>query len=282
LEPGDPVWVEDPGYLGARGALLAAGARLVPVPVDGEGLVVEAGRQVAPAARLAVVTPSHQFPTGVTMSLNRRLALLDWSGAAGAWIVEDDYDSEYRFSGRPLEALQGLDRAGRVLYVGTFSKVLFPALRLGYLVAPAALLPGLIAARRFIDVHPPLLEQLTLAAFLVEGHFARHLRKMRLVYRERRNTLIDALVRELGDLLEVAVPEAGMHLVAWLPAGMRVEAAVARAAALGLHLLPVSQFRLQPGRRDGLILGFAGATPAELRAGVHTLARALRADAEPP
>jgi GntR family transcriptional regulator/MocR family aminotransferase len=148
LDPGDLAWVEDPGYSGARGALLAAGAKLVAVPVDREGIEVQTGRQLCPEARLAIVTPSHQFPTGVSMNLSRRLALLEWSRKASAWIVEDDYDSEYRFSGRPLEALQSLDRAGRVLYIGTFSKVLFPSLRLGYLVAPPELLPGLLAARR--------------------------------------------------------------------------------------------------------------------------------------
>ncbi|HMA37163.1 MAG TPA: PLP-dependent aminotransferase family protein [Chloroflexia bacterium] len=277
LDPGDRAWVEDPGYVGARGALLGAGARLVEVPVDPEGLDVEAGRQLGRAARLAIVTPSHQFPTGVIMSLRRRLALLEWSREARAWIVEDDYDSEYRFSGRPLEALQGLDRAGRVLYIGTFSKVLFPSLRLGYLVAPAALVPGLIAARRFVDGHLPLLEQMALADFMAEGHFVRHLRKMRLLYLERRNALVDALRRELGDILDVAVPEAGMHLVAWLPAGMRAQAVAQRAAGLGMPLRSLAEFSPRPRERDGLLLGFASASPDELRAGVQTLARVLRA-----
>jgi len=277
LDPGDPAWVEDPGYPGARGALLAAGARLAPTPVDHEGIDVEAGRHLCRAARLAIVTPSHQFPTAVTMSLSRRLALLDWAREAQAWIVEDDYDSEYRFSGRPLEALQGLDSAGRVIYVGTFSKVLFPSLRLGYLVAPPALLTGLLAARRFIDVHLPLLEQMALADFMAEGHFGRHVRKMRLLYLERRNALVDALTRELGDILDVAVPEAGLHLVAWLPAGMNARTVAHRAAAHGLHILPVSRCGLRPLQRDGLVLGFALASPEELRGGVQTLARALHA-----
>jgi GntR family transcriptional regulator / MocR family aminotransferase len=227
LDPGDAAWVEDPGYSGARGALLAAGAKLVAVPIDEEGLDVEAGRQLCPEARLAIITPSHQFPTGVTMSLSRLLALLQWSREAHAWIVEDDYDSEYRFSGRPLEALQGLDRAGRVLYIGTFSKVLFPSLRLGYLVAPPELLNGLIATHRLIAVHLPLLEQMALADFMAEGYFARHLRRMRQLYRERRNALVDALTRELGNRLEVTVPEAGMHLVVWLPSGMSAQPAIA-------------------------------------------------------
>jgi GntR family transcriptional regulator/MocR family aminotransferase len=276
LDPGDLAWMEDPGYSGARGALLAAGAKLVAVPIDKEGIDVEAGRQLCPEARLAIVTPSHQFPTGVTMSLSRRLALLEWSREAQAWIVEDDYDSEYRFSGRPLEALQGLDSARRVIYIGTFSKVLFPSLRLGYLVAPSELLKGFLAARRIIDMHLPLLEQMALADFLAEGHFARHLRKMRLLYLERRNALVDALARELGDLLDVTVPEAGLHLAVWLPSGMSAHTATQQAAAHGLHLLPISHFSLRPLQRDGVLLGFASASPEELRAGVQMLALALR------
>ncbi|MGB8343352.1 MAG: PLP-dependent aminotransferase family protein, partial [Ktedonobacteraceae bacterium] len=171
LNPGEAVWMENPCYFGARGALLAAGARLVPVPVDKQGLVMETGRERCPVARLVSTTPSHQFPTGVTMSLSRRLSLLDWARETGAWILEDDYDSEYRSSGRPLEALQGLDHAGRVLYIGTFSKVLFPTLRLGYLVAPAELVEPLLTMRRFLDVHIPMLEQMALFDFLHEGHY---------------------------------------------------------------------------------------------------------------
>ena len=277
LDPGEAAWVESPGYSGARGALLAAGAQLVGVPVDKEGLDVEAGRLLCSEARLAIVTPSHQFPTGVTMSLSRRLALLEWSREAQAWIVEDDYDSEYRFSGRPLEALHGLDRAGRVLYIGTFSKVLFPSLRLGFLVAPPELLKGLIAAQRLIAVHLPLLEQLALADFLAEGYFARHVRKMRQLYKERRDALVDALTWELGTRLEVTVPEAGMHLVVWLPSGMSAQTVAKRAAASGLSILPISHFSLRPLQRDGLVLGFASSSPQELRAGVQTLALAFQA-----
>lgn len=279
LDPGDRAWVEDPGYLGARGALVGAGARLIPVPVDHEGIMVEEGRRRSQAARLAVVTPSHQFPTGVTMSLSRRLALLEWANQRQAWIAEDDYDSEYRYSGRPLEALQGLDSGQRVIYIGTFSKTLFPALRLGYLVAPAELVDGFIAARRFSDVHLPLLEQLTLADFISEGHFARHLRKMRALYRERRDTLIEALQRELGDLLEVDVPEAGMHLVAWLPVGVSGQTISHRAAEHGLYLLSITRAIpsiSQASHRDGLVLGFASADPDALREGVQALARVLR------
>lgn len=276
LDPGDRAWVEDPGYLGARGALLAAGTSIVPVPVDGEGIMVEEGRQRYRDARLAVVTPSHQFPTAVTMSLGRRLELLQWARDVQAWVAEDDYDSEYRYSGRPLEALQGLDNDQRVIYIGTFSKVLFPSLRLGYLVAPAALVSGFVAARRFIDVHPPMLEQLALADFIAEGHFARHLRKMRLLYLERRDTLVAALRRELGDLVDVGVPEAGMHLVAWLPEGMSAQAVAQQLAAQGLHALPIISDDQRPYSRDGLVLGFASDSLEALRAGARRLERLVR------
>jgi len=277
LNPGDAAWIEDPGYSGARGALLAVGAKLVEVPTDEEGLDVDVGRQLCPEARLAIVTPSHQFPPGVTMSLRRRLALLEWSREVQGWIVEDDYDSEYRFSGRPLEALQRLGRAERVLYIGTFSKVLFPSLRLGYLVAPPELLMSLIAVYRLIAVHLPLLEQMALTDFMTEGYFARHVRKMCLLYRERRNTLVDALTQELGDRLDITVPEVGMHLVVWLPSDMNVQAIAHQVAARGLHILPISQFSQRSLQRDGLVLGFANTSSQELRAGVQTLSQVLKA-----
>lgn len=277
LDPGDGVWVEEPGYLGARGALLFAGASLAPVPVDREGMMVEVGRQRYRDARLAIVTPSHQFPTGVTMSLSRRLALLQWASEAQAWIAEDDYDSEYRFSGRPLEALQGLDGGQRVIYIGTFSKVLIPALRLGYLVAPMTLVGGFIAARRFIDAHLPLLEQMALADFIAEGHFARHLRRMRLLYQERRDALAEALLRDLDDLLEVGASEAGMHLVAWLPVGMSARTVARQASTRDLSLLPIIASDPQESGREGLLLGFASDSPDALRVGVHALAGVLRA-----
>ncbi|HEV2239384.1 MAG TPA: PLP-dependent aminotransferase family protein, partial [Ktedonobacterales bacterium] len=276
LTPGDRVWLEDPGYPGARGAMLAAHASVTPVPVDRDGVDVAAGTHLCPAARLAAVTPSHQFPTGVTMTLERRLALLEWAGKAGAWIVEDDYDSEYRYGGRPLEALQGLDGAARVIYVGTFSKTLFPALRVGYLVAPAALRTRLLAARYFMDTHQPLLEQMALADFITNGHYARHIRAMRALYRERRDTLIAALASELGGALDVSAPQAGLHLVAWL----RAPVDAGRITALDLGIELVSRYAHRPLSRDGLVLGFGNAAPDALRAGVTRLARALATTGE--
>jgi GntR family transcriptional regulator/MocR family aminotransferase len=275
LAAGDPVWMEDPGYFGALGAFRAHRARLVPVPVDAQGLDVAAGRQRCADARLVWTTPSHQYPTGVTMSLGRRLALLAWARQSGSWVLEDDYDSEYRFSGRPLEALQGLDRDHRVLYIGSFSKLLFPALRLGYLVAPPELVAPLLTVRRFSDVHLPILEQMALADFLSEGHFVRHLRRMQAHYRRRRDCLERALRRELGHLLELFLPEAGMQLVGWLPPGVSDRRATALAAAAGVTVAPVSRFSLEPLARGGLLFGFAGSDEDEIERGVGRLAKAL-------
>jgi GntR family transcriptional regulator/MocR family aminotransferase len=275
LNSGEAVWMENPGYFGARGALLAAGARLVPVPVDEQGLVVEIGRKRCPEARLVSTTPSHQSPTGVTMSLPRRLALLDWASQAGAWILEDDYDSEYRFSGRPLEALQGLDQTGRVLYIGTFSKVLFPALRLGYLVAPTELIEPLLTMRRFLDMHLPMLEQMALCDFLVEGHYARHLRRMLQHYRKLRELLHRELHIHLGSLLEVRAPEAGMQLVGWLPPGKDDQRAADLAAQVGIQVLPISRFSLEPLSRGGLVFGYAGTDEEAIPRGVKQLAAVL-------
>jgi len=275
LDPGDRAWLEDPGYLGARGALMAAAARLVPVPVDGEGLEVARGMRAAPHARLAYVTPSHQYPLGVTMSLARRLALLEWAHTRRAWIVEDDYDSEYRYTGRPLASLQGLDRHGRVIYIGTFSKVLFPALRLGYVVVPPALVDAFAAARGLVDRHPPSVTQAVLAEFIAEGSFARHVRRMRMRYAEQQAALVQAARRELDGVLEVSPAEAGMHLVGWLPTGADDRAASAAALAAGIEAPALSSFRLRPSRSSGLLLGYAAWQPSELRAAAKTLAAAL-------
>jgi GntR family transcriptional regulator / MocR family aminotransferase len=276
LDPGDAAWVGDPGYPGTRGVLLAAGAQPVAVPVDQEGLDVEAGRAQCAGARLAVVSPSSQFPTGVTMSRSRRLALLEWARQAPAWIVEGDSSGEYRFDGRPLEALQGLDRDARIIYIGSFGRVLPSSVRLGYLVAPTTLLEGFLSAREYIDVRPPLLEQLALADFFAEGHYARHVQRTRGQYLECRDALVEALGRELGDLVEVAAPEMGTHLVAWLPAGVDGRLAARAAAEQGLRVEPVSRFSQRLLVQDGLLLGYVDPRPAELQAAVVTLARALR------
>jgi GntR family transcriptional regulator/MocR family aminotransferase len=243
--------------------------------VDAKGLDVEAGQQRAPEARLAFVTPSHQYPTGVTLSLGRRLALLDWASRTSAWILEDDYDSEYRYGGRPLEALQALDQDERVIYIGTFSKLLFPALRLGYLVAPRALVAPLLATRRFLDVHMPILEQMALADFLSEGHYVRHLRRMVQHYRRRRDCLYHELSTTLGGLLDMSVPEAGLELVGWLPPGVDDRRAVDLAGMMGVKVVAISRQSLEPLPRGGMLFGFAGIDEEAMRRGVKTLAEAL-------
>jgi len=275
LDPGDAAWIEDPCYPGVYGALLGAGASVVPVPVDGEGLDVAAGVARCAEARLAFVTPSHQFPLGVTMSLRRRLELLAWAGRADAWIIEDDYDSEYRYTGRPLAALQGLDRENRVIYLGTFSKVMFPALRLAYLVVPAGLVEPFYAARLFAAQHPPLLEQAALAEFIAGGHFARHVRRMRALYAGRQAALVAAARRQLAGLLDAPPAEAGMHLLGWLPEGMDDRVASQRAAVQGVDAFPLSTYCLEATRRGALLLGYAAVNEQEIEEGVSRLARAL-------
>ncbi len=275
LDPGDVAWVEDPGYLGARGALCAAGVRCVPVPVDGEGLSVAAGEKSAPEARLAYVSPSHQYPLGVTMSLARRMALLDWARRNSAWVMEDDYDSEFRYSGRPLAALQGLDTAHRVIYMGTFSKVLFPALRLGYMVLPESLVDAFVSARALADRHPPGLEESLVTEFLCEGHFARHVRRMRALYASRQEVLVSAARRELDGLLEVPPAEAGMHLIGWLPEGSDDAEVSRRAAAAGITAPAVSSYVLRHAVKPGLILGYAALNPRQIREGARKLACAM-------
>lgn len=263
LRPGDRVWVEDPGYRPARRVLALLGAQLVPVPVDAEGLEVEVARARAADARMAVITPSHQFPTGVALSLARRSALLQWAREAGAWVIEDDYDSEFRYQGRPLPALQGLDPDGRVLYVGSFSKVLFPALRLGYLVAPATLVEDLAKTRRLLDGHPPMLDQMTVAAFIEDGDFTRHIMAMRALYAERRMALAAALEDVLGDLVRLELTAGGMHLLAHLPPGYRDAEVVERATRAGQAAWPLSLMAIRRDAEQGLLLGFTG-LPAEL------------------
>ncbi|AWK87221.1 PLP-dependent aminotransferase family protein [Azospirillum thermophilum] len=272
LDPGETVWVEDPGWPGTRAALEGAGAGLVPVPVDAEGLVVAEGARRGPGARLVLVTPSHQFPLGVTMSLRRRLELLDWAAANDAWIVEDDYDSEFRYAGPPLAALQGLDGAGRVIYVGSFSKVMFPGLRLGYVVLPPDLVEPVAAARRHFDGGTSIVPQPALHRFLAEGYFASHLRAMRTLYAGRRAAMLDALGRDLGG---VAVPEpgeAGLHVTVRLPPDLPDRDLSARAQRQGLLCPPLSAYGLEDRTLNGLVLGFASHREETLAAAVRDLA----------
>ncbi len=273
VDRGDRVVVEEPGYQAARQAFLGFGARLVPVPVDADGLDVAALPQRG-SVRLAYVTPSHQFPLGGILPLDRRLQLLRWAEQRGAYLIEDDYDSEFRFDTRPVEALQGLDRADRVLYVGSFSKVLFPSLRVGYLVVPEALVPVATALKFLMDYATPTFEQEVLTDFIGEGHFERHLRRVRGQYAARRNVLLEALHQSLGDQVEVVGAEAGLHVVVYLRglAATAVPALAARAAASGVGIYPLAPYYLRPPRRAGLILGYASLNERDLRAGVRAFA----------
>jgi GntR family transcriptional regulator / MocR family aminotransferase len=276
LDPGDKAWLEEPGYPGARSALVGAGARVVPVPVDEHGLDVDAAIRRAGDARLAYVTPSHQFPLGVPMSLPRRLALLKWASAAGSWILEDDYDSEFRYGTRPIPCLHGLDSDGRVIYAGSFSKTLFPSLRLGFLIVPSDLRDRLLGARRAADVHPPLLEQAVLAEFIAGGHFDRHVRRMRAAYRERLDALVSAAEQNCSGLLRLRPVHTGLHVVADLE-GADEEAVSREAQARGVEVTPLRPFFLTPQTANALVLGFASAPPAALKSAMERLAAAIAA-----
>ena len=261
LDPGDQAWMEDPGYPGARSALVGAGARIVPVRVDAEGLDVEAGVRGGVGARLVYVTPSHQYPLGVPMSLPRRLALLKWASRARAWVLEDDYDSEFRYGARPIPCLHGLDVDGRVIYVGSFSKTLFPSLRLGFVIVPPDLQDRLVAARAAADQHPPVLDQTVLTDFIVGGHFARHLRRMRARYRERLEAVSAAAERFCQGALRLRPVQTGLHVVGDLE-GVDAVAVAREAATRGVEVTPLSAYYARPARAaPALVLGFAVARP---------------------
>jgi GntR family transcriptional regulator / MocR family aminotransferase len=270
VDPGDWVWMEEPGYNFARSVFAMSGCRVAPVPVDGEGLDVAGGAKTCPDARAVLVTPSHQYPLGVTMSASRRLQLLDWAEANRSWIIEDDYDSEYRYEDMPITSLQGLDGNGRVVYIGTFSKVLFPSLRLGYVVLPADLVERFLAVRFAMDISPPAFHQMVLADFIREGHFSRHLRRMRAIYGERRSALMRCIREELGAAAEAPGGQTGLHLSVLLD-GISDREVAERAARQNLSLAPLSPFYAGKNSRQGFVLGF-GSTPAqEMAAAVHKL-----------
>jgi GntR family transcriptional regulator/MocR family aminotransferase len=266
LEPGDTVAFENPGYLGTRRILSAYRARLKPTRVDPEGLVVD---DIDPNARMAYVTPSHQFPTGAALSLARRLALIEWARANGAVVIEDDYDSEYRYSGPPLPAMQGLAADSPVIYCGTFSKVMFPALRIGYVIAPPALIDAFVRAKWLADRHTPLLEQAVLADFLREGHLDRHIRRMRRHYGRRREVLIDELTQRFGDSTRVYGDPAGMHtLVGFDDPGVRERASMNK-----VQLVGVGAYYLTKPPHNAFVLGFSALVDRTIREGVKRLAR---------
>jgi GntR family transcriptional regulator/MocR family aminotransferase len=279
LNPGDPVWMEEPGYPGAAVVFRAVGAKICPVPVDPEGLNLEVGqrrwkRRGRP--RLVYVTPAHQFPLGVTMSLRRRLSLLEWARRSRTIIFEDDYDSEYRYSGRPIPALQGLDRAAVVIFAGSFTDALFPALRLAYLVVPSDMVDIFAAAESVSTHHPPLIDQAILCDFISEGHFARHVRRMRELYAERLSVLVESAHERLAGLLEIPTVEAGLRTVGWLQDGILADDAARAAAKYDVEVVPLKRYAYGRAKRNGLMLGFAAVDARELRRGVEELATALQ------
>ena len=254
----------------------AAGADLIPVRVRSDGLDVSQLPRGTPV-KVAYLTPSHQFPLGGVLPLAKRLQLLEWAKETHAYVVEDDYDSEFRYEGRPIEAMQGLDRAGRVLYVGTLSKVLFPSLRLAYLVLPESLVAAMAALKLLADHHTPTFEQEVLADFIAQGHFERHLRRMRTRNAARRKVLLEALSEQLGTRVEVVGANSGVHVVVWLRGidASRVNELLSRATAKGLGIYPVTPYYMRPPRRAGLLVGYAGLTEREIRDGIAVLREIL-------
>jgi GntR family transcriptional regulator/MocR family aminotransferase len=273
LNPGDGVCIENPCYTGAALTFEAAGAKLSDLPLDNEGVVVP--RVPRPGVRLIYVTPAHQFPVGVSMSLARRLALLDWARRSDVLIVEDDYDSEFRYSGPPVPAMQGLDRHGLVLFAGSFSKVLFPSIRLGYLVLPTDLVERAAAVKSVANRFAPLLEQAVLSDFITEGHFGRHVRRMRQVYAERLAVLMESTRQSLAGFLEMSEVEAGLQTTGWLRGKITGAAAAAAAARRRVDVMPLSRYSRTPLAREGVVLGFAAVDVREIRRGVRDLAIAL-------
>jgi GntR family transcriptional regulator / MocR family aminotransferase len=280
LNPGDRVCIENPGYIGAATVFESLGAKISHVPLDEEGLKLRAS--TLRGARLVYVTPGHQFPLGITMSLSRRLQLLEFARKSGALILEDDYDSEFRYAGRPVPALQGLDRDGLVLFTGSFSKVLFPSLRLGYLVFPTDLADRVSAALSITRRHAPLMEQAVLCAFMTAGHFGRHLRRMRQIYAERLNVLLHSARQNLTGLLEISGIEAGLQTVGWLQRGINADSAAAAAAKRNVEVTPLSIYSHGNVASTGLQLGFAAVDAKEIRRGVQDLAIALEAARKDP
>jgi GntR family transcriptional regulator/MocR family aminotransferase len=275
LKPHDPVWMEDPGYFGAGIAFGTAGARIVGVPVDEEGLSVSAGMKICPHAKGVYLTPAHQFPLGVTMSLERRMAILNWASRNGAFVIEDDYDSEYRFEGQPVPALQSLDHHASVIYIGSFSKTLFPSLRLGYVVLPPSLVDYFLAFRYRTDFQNSTFDQAVLCDFIVEGHLARHLRRMRTLYAGRLAALIDGGKQHLDGLLQLSDVRAGLYTIGFLKNGMASRQAEKLAAEKGIEVLAADRFTFRRPDPKGLLLGFAAFDEATIGRELVRLAKAL-------
>jgi GntR family transcriptional regulator/MocR family aminotransferase len=275
LDPGDTVAVEDPGYQGVKSALRLSGAKLLPIGVDEAGLRVDMLMRHRSAVRGVYVTPSHQYPTGVTLSLERRLALIEWARANKAWIIEDDYDSEYRYEGSPVSCIQGIDRSGLVLYVGTFTKTLFPGLRLAYLVLPSHLVPPFVTARTLLDGHSAYLNQATLTAFMAGGHFTAHIRRMRQLYKGRRNAFLEAFNRYLSRYATAGVANGGFQVACTLREGLDEAATIQAAASIGIELPSLGSLYLDRPLQSGWVMGYVALAPQDAEAAMKKLARSL-------
>jgi GntR family transcriptional regulator/MocR family aminotransferase len=272
VDPGDAVWFENPGAIGARNCFVVHGAQVVPVPVDQDGLRVDQGLERAADFRLAFVTPAHQQPLGVKMSYDRRLALLQAAAASGAWVIEDDWDGDFSFAGRPQPALKSIDTSDRVIYVGSFSKSLFPALRIGYIVAPLSLVQTFEVALGAFSSSVPTSLQGAVAEFMMEGHFATHIRRMRKLYAERHDTLVEAAHARLSPWLDMQTASMGLHTIGYLKRGLNAADVAEAAARRDLTVAPISRFCIEPYPREGLVLGYSGIVPAKIKAGVEVLA----------
>ena len=276
LKPGSAVWIEDPGYFGARAAMIFAGAEIFPSPLDNEGLDLDYSSRNNPKPSLIFTTPSHQFPLGLTMSISRRLNLLRYASENKCWIVEDDYDSEFRYSGSPLPSLQGLDKDKRVLYIGTFSKVLFPGLRLGYLVLPdPGMVDEFVSVKSLIDRQNPIFEQIVLAKFIEGGYFTQHLRKMRMLYKAKQEFLIDEIKRELKGMVNAEPHSAGMHIIAWMPKKIADIKIANEALKNNIIVRPLSEYSIKFSKKPGLLLGYTAFDKNQIRKGIMELKKVL-------
>ena len=276
LKENDNVLLEDPGYFGTRASVQSAKVNIFPTPVDNDGIIIDYAIKNYPKADFIFTTPSHQFPLGSTMSISRRLKLLEYANKNKIWIIEDDYDSEFRYNGSPLPSLQGMDKYNRVIYIGTFSKVLFPGLRLGYLVLPTEeMIEPFAIAKSIADRQSPIFDQIVLTKFIEEGYFTKHIRKMRMLYKERQNFLIDEIKNEIGDLLVVNPSNAGMHIVGWLPEKINDKKISIQAKENDLVVYPISEYKLKFKIKPGLVMGYTGFDKSKLKDGVKILKNIL-------
>ncbi|WP_340617082.1 PLP-dependent aminotransferase family protein [Xenorhabdus entomophaga] len=275
LQENDEVWLDDPGYDGALGILTSVGAKVRSVIADENGMDISYGMKHWPNAKLIFTAPSHQFPLGSTLSLSRRLTLLEWATKHQAWIFEDDYNSEFRYFSKPIQALQGLDQQQRVIYAGSFSKMMYPGFRLGFLVVPEKLIESFKLMKYYTDSHSGYLEQAALVQFISEGHYARHVRRIRKICYERHEALINAIKKHLPHIFKVQPTDSGIHVVCWLLNGVRESEVIKKCHQIGLGIQPLSRYCMQPYKREGVLLGYAAHTPTEIEENIKRLSSIL-------